>query len=72
MFEFTAVSADKLMLRIEHDVESYPLKVIHQIAALLLTTLQLLVQGGSYTSLRTELQESFASMKTAQSGIHEV
>ncbi|KAL6834298.1 acetyl-CoA synthetase-like protein [Trichoderma sp. SZMC 28015] len=65
MFEFTAVSADKLMLRIEHDPESYPQKIVHQIAQLLLTTLQLLVQGGSYTSLRTELRQIFASMKTA-------
>lgn len=64
MFEFTALAADQLMLRIEHDLDSYPLEVVRQISSLLLVALKLLTEGESYQVLRTQLRESFTSMKT--------
>jgi hypothetical protein len=55
MFEFTVVSQDRLMLRIEHDQQCYPTSVVKEIAGLLTNALKLLGEPLTYAELRRQL-----------------
>jgi acyl carrier protein len=55
MFEFTILSQDCLMLRIEHDQYCYPNSAVEAIATLLTKALRLLVQPVTYVELRKQL-----------------
>ncbi|KAH8703003.1 BcNRPS1, nonribosomal peptide synthetase [Phaeosphaeriaceae sp. PMI808] len=55
MFEFTVVSQDRLMLRIEHDQQCYPTSTVKRIANLLTRALKLIGEPLTYLELRSRI-----------------